>query len=192
MLKFISDTTWEEVFEEWRSREANNPGWVRTATEIKGWPDWEAWRRFTASQIGAEKRSWKIYEFTDPINDISAMLVGPYGGWQGRLPEKNKNSFEELLDIPGNYEFFRNHEAVASLAKKFPCSTEFIGLVREDNGKLVCLEGHHRATAVALAKKEGRKIDCKNIRIALARLSKDECQIFDEVLRRGTSKNPQE
>ena len=192
MLKFVKDTTWEEVFEGWRNREANNPGWIRTATEIKGWPDWESWRKFSAAQIDAENRSWKIYEFTDPIDDIPAMLVGPYGGWQGRLPEKNKNSFEELLAISESYEFFRNHAAVAALTKKFPCPTEFIGLVREDNGKLVCLDGHHRATAIALVKKERRKIDCKNIRIAITRLPKDECLILDEVLRRGTSKKPEE
>lgn len=190
MLKFLSDTTWAEVFEGWRSREANNPGWVCTATEIKGWPDWESWRKFTASQIGAEKRLWKLHEFTDPMNDIPEMLVGPYQGWQSKLPEKNKYSFEELLDIQENYEFFKKHSGVAALINNFPCPTEFIGLVREDNGKVVCLEGHHRATAVALAKKEGKKIDCKNIRIALTRLPKDECLILDEVLRRGTSKTP--
>ena len=191
MLKLVGDTTWKEVFEGWRGREANNPGWIRTATEIKGWPDWESWRRFSAAQIGAEKRSWKIYEFKDPINDIPAMLVGPYGGWQKKLPEKNKNSFEELLAISGNYEFFRNHDAVTALTKNFPCPTEFIGLAREDNGKVVCLEGHHRATAVALAKKEGKKINCENIRIAITQLSKNECSILDEVLRRGSSKNPE-
>jgi hypothetical protein len=191
MLKFIKDTTWAEIFEGWRSREANNPGWIRLATEIKGWPDWESWRRFSASQIGAENRLWKLYEFTNPMNDIPEMLVGPYGGWQSKLPEKNKYSFKELLDIPENYEFFKNHSAVRSLLKNFPCPTEFIGLVREDNEKIVCLEGHHRATAVALAKKDGIKIVCENIRIALARLPKDECSILDEVLRRGTSKNPE-
>lgn len=191
MLKLVKYTTWEEVFENWRNREAKNPGWIKTATEIKGWPDWESWRKFTASQISAEKRDWKIYEFTDPMNDIPAMLVGPYGGWQERLSEKNKNSFEELLSVPENYEFFKNHDAVAALIKNFPCPTEFIGLVREDNEKLVCLEGHHRATAVALAKKEGIKINCEHIRIAVARLPKDECGTLDEVLHRGTSKNPE-
>lgn len=189
MLKLVGDTTWEEVFEGWRGREANNPDWIRTATEIKGWPDWESWRRFTVAQISAGKRSWKIYEFTDSINDIPAMLVGPYGGWQTKLPEKNKNSFEELLAISGNYDFFKNHSGVTALIKNFPCPTEFIGLIREDNGKVVCFEGHHRATAMALAKKEGRKINCENIRIDLARLPKDECRLLDEVLRRGTSKN---
>ncbi|MFH2136382.1 MAG: hypothetical protein ABII19_01985 [Patescibacteria group bacterium] len=189
MLKFIGDTTWEEVFEEWRSREANNPGWIKTATEIKGWPDWESWRRFTASQIQAEKRVWKIYEFTDPMNDIPAMLVGPYGGWQEKLPEKNKNSFEELLAITKNYEFFKNHSGVQALTNNFPCPTEFIGLIREGNGKIVCLEGHHRATAVALAQKDGKEINCENIKIAAAQLPEDEHSILDEVLRRGTSKN---
>lgn len=104
--------------------------------------------------------------------------------------KKNKYSFKELLDIPENYDFFKNHSAVRSLLENFPCPTEFIGLVREDNEKIVCLEGHHRATAVALAKKKGIKIVCGNTRIALARLPKDECSILDEVLRRGTSRNP--
>jgi hypothetical protein len=191
MIEFIRNITWEEVFEGWRNREANNPGWIRTATEIKGWPDWESWRKFTASQIGAEKRSWKLYEFTDPMNDIPGMLVGPYGGWQDKLPEKNKYSFEELLDIPENYEFFKKHSVVNSLLKNFPCPTEFIGLTREDNGKIVCLEGHHRATAVALAKKKGKEINFGSVRIALAQLPKDECSVLDAALRRGSSKNPE-
>ena len=191
MLKFIKEITWAEVFEGWRNREAMHPGWIRTATEIKGWPNWESWRKFTASQIGAESRLWKLYEFTDPMDDISKMLVGPYGGWQSKSPEKNKYSFEELLDIPENYEFFKNHSVVSSLLKGFPCPTEFIGLAREDNSKIVCLEGHHRATAVALAKKEGGKISCGNIRIALAQLPKNECSVLDAALRRGSSKNPE-
>lgn len=88
MVKFIKEITWTEVFEGWRSREANNPGWIKTATEIKGWPDWESWRKFTASQIGAENHSWELYEFTDPMSEVPEMLVGPYGGWQSKLPEK--------------------------------------------------------------------------------------------------------
>jgi hypothetical protein len=191
MLKFIKETTWAKVFEGWESREASNPGWIRCATEIKGWPDWESWRKFSASQVGAENRAWQIYEFTDPINDIPKMLVGPYKGWQSKLPGKNKQSFEELLNIPENYEFFRKHSAIDSLLKNFPSPTEFIGLIRED-GRIVCLEGHHRATAVALAKKENRAIYFKGtIRIALAKLPKEEYLLLNAALERGSSQKPE-
>ncbi|MBU1292416.1 hypothetical protein KKH07_03030 [Patescibacteria group bacterium] len=191
-MKFIKDTSWENVFEGWREREANDPGWINCATQIKGWPDWESWRRFTASGIKAEKRSWQIFKFTDPINEISAMLVGPYSGWQSRLPEKNKFSFEDLINIPEKYEFFKKHDKVLSMIKDFPAPTEFIGLIRKDSGKIICLEGHHRAVAVALAKKQDKSIDFKKeIFIALAELPVVEISILDQVLKRGTSKNPE-
>ena len=82
MLTFIKPTTWEDVFQDWKNREGNDPGWIHCATVLKGWPDWESWRRFTAEQIKADEREWNLYELTDPLHDIPAMLVGPFTGWQ--------------------------------------------------------------------------------------------------------------
>ncbi|MFH1461221.1 MAG: hypothetical protein ABIF84_02270 [Patescibacteria group bacterium] len=192
-MKYIKDISWEQIFEGWREREANDPGWIHCATQIKGWPDWESWRRFSASQIRADERAWQIFEFTDPINEIPAMLVGPYSGWQARLPEKNKLSFEGLLNIPEQYEFFKKHDKVKSITENFPVASQFIGLIRQDSGKIVCLEGHHRAVAVALAKKQNQSIDFKGkISIVLAELAKTEIALLDKVLARGTSKNPKD
>jgi len=192
-MKFIADTTWSQIFEGWRQREENNPGWVRCATEVKGWPDWQSWRQHTANQIDAEQRQWQIFEFTDPINEIPAMLLGPYSGWQSRVTEKNKASFEDLLNLPEQYQHFSQYEPVLSILRGLPFATEFIGLIRDDNQQIVCLEGHHRATAVALAKKQGKQIDFSktSMTIALAHLSKEECHQLDEMLARGTTKNPE-
>jgi len=191
-MKFIKNTNWEKVFQGWKECEANDPGWIHCATQIKGWSDWESWRRFAASGINAEKRSWQIFKFTDPINEISAMLVGPYSSWQSRFSEKNKFSFEDLINIPEQYEFFKKHDKVLSMIKDFPAPTELIGLIRQDSGKIVCLEGHHRAVAVALAKKQDKSIDFKKgISIALTELPVVEISILDHVLKRGTSKNPE-
>lgn len=191
-MKYIKDTNWQEVFNGWREREANDPGWINCATKIKGWPDWESWRGFTASQIKAEQRKWQIFEFTEPINEIPAMLVGPYSGWQARLPEKNKLSFEDLINIPEQYEFFKNHDKVRSMMGNFPENSQFIGFLFQDSGKIVCLEGHHRAVAVALAKKQNQSIDFKGkITIALTELPAEEVSLLDQVLARGTSKNPE-
>jgi len=88
-MQLIKNTTWEEVFKKWKEREANEPGWINCATNVKGWPDWESWRRFSASQIKADKRDWQIFKLTDPINEIPEMLIGHYSGWQSRVFEKN-------------------------------------------------------------------------------------------------------
>ncbi|MBI2099404.1 hypothetical protein HYT45_03275 [Candidatus Uhrbacteria bacterium] len=192
-MKYVKNTTWEDVFKGWRDREANNPGWVHCATKIKGWPDWESWRRFTAKQIDAEDRKWQIFEFSNPMEEVSQMLIGPYSGWQSRVISKNSTTFQELLEIPEQYEHFSKHEGVISILNGLPFTTEFIGLLREDINKVVCVEGHHRATAMALAGQQKRQIDFNNhkITIALSRLPVKECYLFDELLKRGSSKNTQ-
>lgn len=192
-MKFLRDTTWEEVFNGWRGREASNPAWIACATKVKGWPDWESWRRFTASQIDAESRVWKIFKITDPMKEIQEMFIGPFSGWQSRIINKNNTTFRELIDIPEQYHHFSTHDGVVSILKGLPFTTEFIGILREDRDKIVLLEGHHRATAIAIVAKEKRQIDFENVNItmALARLPADECPMLDDILKRGTSKNIQ-
>ncbi len=187
-MHLLNNTTWGKVFDGWKQREANDPGWINCATKIKGWPDWESWRKFTVSQLDLENLSWQIFEFTDPINEIPATLIGPYTGWQSRVKEKNQNSFEDLLNISEQFDFFSKHDKVASMINSFPCPTEFIGLIRGDNDKIVCIEGHHRAVAVALAKKQNIPINLKETTIALARLEKDKINLLDKTLARGTTK----
>lgn len=188
MLRFIRPTTWEEIFQGWKQCEGNDPGWIHCATVLKGWPDWESWRRFTAEQIGASAREWNIYEFTDPMKEIPNMLVGPFTGWQSRLPTSNRHTFADLVRIQEQAEYFRAHERVVSMLKDFPPATMFIGLQLGD-GRVACIEGHHRATAVALAQLEGKEIDFGgSVQIALATFGSDEIGLLDRVLARGTSK----
>lgn len=189
-MNFIKDITWNTVFEGWRARESHNPGWIHCATVIKGWPDWESWRAFTASQIRASDRQWELYEFADPMNEISAMLVGPYSGWQSRMKEKNTGSFEDLLNIPEQLEVFSRQEGILGIMKGLPFSTELIGIIRDDKGKIVCIDGHHRAIAITLARRQGTLIDfaVSRVKIALTHLPIDECFLLDEMLKRGSSK----
>jgi len=188
-LIFIKNTTWQKIFDGWRKREANDPGWINTATKIKGWPDWKSWRRYTAAQFGAAKREWKIYKIANANKVVPAMLVGPYTGWQDRLPVKNISSFTEMLEISANYETFSKNDKVQSMIKNWPNGTQFIGVVRADNKKVVCIEGHHRATAVALAVKNEQPIKLSDdITIALCELSPGEEKLLGEALKRGSQK----
>lgn len=192
MLKHIQPTTWEEIFQDWKQREGNDPGWIHCATVLKGWDSWESWRRFTAEQIGASTREWNLFEFTDPMSEIPNMLVGPFTGWQSRLPAPNKHTFADLVRIPEQEVSFRAHEKVISMMKHFPPSTMFVGLRLEGTDRIVCIEGHHRATAVALATLDGKQIDFDGpAQIALATLKTNKIHLLDDVLARGSSKNPQ-
>lgn len=189
-MKLIRPITWSEIFEKWQEREASNPGWIECATKVKGWPSWESWRSFTAEQIDATKRKWQLYEFDNPMVEVPLMLLGPYSSWQDSLVNKNNTTFSELLEIPEQYNRFSKHQGVLSIMGGLPFKTELIGLVRKDKNKIVCLEGHHRATAIALTQKDGQVIDFSNcpVSIALAEIEIEECLLFDELLKRGTSK----
>ncbi|MBI4257310.1 hypothetical protein HY626_04625 [Candidatus Uhrbacteria bacterium] len=192
MLKRIRPTTWQEVFQDWKQREGNDPGWIHCATVLKGWESWEAWRRFTAEQIKASQREWAIFELTDPMSEIPSMLVGPFTGWQSRLPAPNKHTFADLVHIPEQELLFRAYEKVVSMMKNFPPLTTFIGLQIEGTDRIVCMEGHHRATAVAIAALDGKQIGFGgSVQIALATLKIDEHNLLDNVLARGSSKNVQ-
>lgn len=129
-----------------------------------------------------------MYEFTDPMAEIPAMLVGPYHGWQSRFPAANKHTFADLVRIPEQEAWARGHEKIASMMADFPSGTELIGLRRTDTGQIICIEGHHRATAVALAAKDGKSIVSTPIRIALADIRPDELGILDAMLARGSEK----
>jgi len=188
-LVFIKDATWDEVFDGWQSREASEPGWIECATKIKGWPDWKTWRQYTASGIKADSRKWTIYKIINPQEEIPQMLVGPYTGWQNRLPQKNVLTFAQMLDIPKNYKEMNQNDKVLGIANNFPSSTQFIGLKRQDTGQIVCFEGHHRAVAVALAGRDGRPINLSGeITLALADLETGEEKLLDETLVKGSQK----
>lgn len=189
-MKFIRDLTWPDVFGFWEVNEGTSPAWAKVAIEVKGWPDWRSWRMFTAHQLSLAGRTWKLYEIETPAATISAMLVGPYSGWQGRLPRPNVHTFADLVNIPEQYQHFSTNRNIQAMQNAFPVSAIMTALQRPD-GKLVCIEGHHRATAVALAQHDGRTMQFATWpQIAIAELSTADDGLLDTVLARGTTKEP--
>ena len=190
-MKLVKTTNWDEVFEGWASREERDPGWMECATKIKGWPDWRSWRGFSATMLGLQKKIWKVFEIENPLEEIPNMLVGPYTGWQKRHPNTNLFTFSELLEAPEEYEAWSKNPKILDIIAHFPSETQFIALLREDINKIVCIEGHHRAVALALAKKDGLKVNIDGAStLALANLEKDETTLLEKALKRGSTKDP--
>lgn len=181
--------TWDDVFADWKAREGSSPEWFKVATEVKGWPDWESWRMFTATQLDLPDRQWSLYEFSDPAEEISMSLIGPYSGWQARTQRQNETSFAELMDDPAQFAEWSSRKDIIQMGNTFPSPTTMIGLRRPD-GRIVLIDGHHRATAAALARKQGRTTVFGVVQIFLADLREDESGLLDRVLARGTTKEP--
>lgn len=185
----IKNIDWPTVWQSWVASEVNNPGWIKTATEVKGWPTWEAWRGFTVQQLRLDQRQWKLMQVEQPFLEVPKFLVGPFSGWQQRLPKPNAHSFADLTNIPEQYEEFTQHTKIGELQKHFPASTMFTGLFKP-SGEVVLIEGHHRALAIALAAHDGQEFPIANLTIAIAELGTDESTLLDEVLKRGSTKEP--
>ncbi len=121
---------------------------------------------------------------------LPEMLVGPFSGWQKFLPEKKKLSFREALEISEFFEQFSKHEKVLDFINNFHDDSQFRGLFRPDNQKIVCFDGHHRAVAVALAETLGKPIKfIGKITIALADFNLGEENLFHDILSRGRKIN---
>ena len=188
-MHFLKKTTWSDVFADWQEREATNPDWVTLAKE-KGWSDWKSWRLHTADQLDAKNREWSLFQFDDPIAKIPKILMGPYKGWQSRSTEPNTASFFDLLSIPANYQHFLQCEPVIEMRQDLPFATTLIGLRDTESGNIICLDGHHRCTAITIASMDGQQFDFSNapITIALCDITKKDLPILDTILSNGTEK----
>lgn len=181
-MKLISDTTWADVFAAWQAEEGADPAWQAEAL-ARGYSSWADWRGSVAtSKIDAANLTWQIFAFDNPQAEIPALLLGPFKGWQARVPNIAEATFTNLIDIPANFDYWSTNPKIQSLIDHFPSPTQFIAIRREDTGALVCLEGHHRATAVALAAKLGRPIVFGEVTIAIAQFPLKYCAVLDAVL----------
>ncbi|MBD3270827.1 hypothetical protein GF376_04855 [Candidatus Peregrinibacteria bacterium] len=189
-LSEIKDVSWEEAFDNWKSREMNpicRDDWIEVATKIKGWPDWESWRTYSANQFDAKNRKWKKFLINDPDTIIPNFQVGPFSGWQKDLPKTNTYTFKELIDLKPEYQ---THSRILKILENFPQPTEIIGAYIPEKNRIVCLEGSHRCAAIALAQHFNKNIIWTvKPAIVLTEFKQGEAEILDSILKTGSS-NP--
>lgn len=187
---YIAPISWKEVFAGWRDREEPNPSWTELARH-KGWPDWESWRTFTALQLSAADRPWRLLRLDAPNHTIPDWLIGPFPGWQRHCPKQNLTTFAELLSDKVYGEPFRSHSGIERIRAGLPFPTQYIGFQRADTGQVALIDGHHRACATALSVLNGAPIDWSGteVTIALTTLSHEETAGLPAILAQGTN-NP--
>ena len=119
-LKFIKDTTWDEVFNHWKRNEGKIKAWREFAVKEKGWKSWEEWRQYQASLYNARNRQWQIYEILKPNQVIPSFQVGPFPGWQQHYSQKEKNThtFKELVEQ--YYDWIKQNKGVQKKINNFP------------------------------------------------------------------------
>lgn len=184
-LKFLRSLSWEEVFADWQLRE-EDIDWLQVARQ-KGFASWGEWRRASMEQLGASNREWGRYRILDPWESVPNFRVGPYPAWQSKLPELVRNTpeftFVKLVnEVPG----YRSSDKVQGMMRDFPKNTTLIGILMPDSS-IVLLEGHHRATAIALAKIASIDLSLGELKIDLTKFSDSDVPLLDKKLARGTA-----
>lgn len=103
-----------------------------------------------------------MYKVTNPEIAIPKWFGGPFRGWQ-----KHYHSQAVTFKTLATRRAIQKHGYVLRLVKYFPRTTQLLGVIWR--GKIVVIEGMHRACAVALAARQGRKIKT-SVTIALTPL----------------------
>ena len=168
-MHFLSNTTWASVFAAWQREEGSDPAWQAFARE-KGFATWADWRGSAAAKLGVTSLDWQLFAFDNPQTEIPTLLLGPMKSWQSRVHNIEGATFNDLLTIPAEFDHWSTHPKILSIIANWPTPTQLIAVHALDTGHLICLEGHHRATAVALANRLGRAINFGEITIAIARV----------------------
>lgn len=166
-LKLLNSISWEEAFQKWYKREGTRKEWQEVAKE-KGFPDWKSWRESYYKTFNPTKLKWNLYEIS--LETIPKIFVGPYSSWAKYYKDRDKSTFKNICGkLQGN-------SKVEDILKNPPKKTEFIGAT--DGERIILIEGHHRASAIALAEKRNKIINTK-CNIVLAKIRKNE---FDNLL----------
>jgi hypothetical protein len=148
-LQLIRPLCWEEVFLFWYESEGKNPNWINLAKE-RGFASWADWRlKGYAERFQCAQANWGLYEIKNPGEVVSDWYGGPFRTWIERHYNGAKTkTFGELA----KQEDVFNHPGIKSMADNYPKDSIITALKLAD-GRIMVIEGSHRACALALMSK---------------------------------------
>lgn len=151
-IQIIRPLCWEEVFLFWYEAEGKNPDWINLARE-RGFASWVDWRlKGYAERFQCADAKWGLYEIEQPGELVSTWYGGPFRTWIDRHYGGVKTkTFGELA----NQEDVFNHPGIKAMVENYPNHSVVIAL-KLTNGRMVVIEGSHRACALALMTKNNQ------------------------------------
>jgi hypothetical protein len=180
-LKFIRETSWQQVLDEWRNREAGM-GW-EAVYEPRGFKTWDEWRAKHYSALGLPTRSWRQYQVDHSEAVIPGMWAVAYSGWRRYYPAGlTQARFADIVkhpDLPDNGK-------VKVLLENFPLETTVIAVKCGDD--LALFEGMHRAATIALLASRGQAVKTKLI-VALTEFDGSERDLFEKAITQKSESN---
>lgn len=173
-FSFMRSIAWQEIFDSWRSDEAQQQRWVEHYKN-RGFDSWDEWRGRHVAPLKLDAREWFLYRITKPLESVPQFFGGPFKSWKKEhYGDSDALTFAELAassKIDAN-------EVVNELVANFPSPTMLIGLWQKD--RIIIGEGMHRCCALALAARRGLSIN-PEATIALADFSGDEISSLEQV-----------
>lgn len=142
-FKLTGPIQWPEVFEAWKKGEARQETWKRHWEE-RGFDSWDEWRIEYARPFRPETLKWFLYEIADPLKELPEIYAVPSKSWIEKAygGEKTK-PFKNIADEP----IIKDNDKIIAIQNDFPKVTMLTGLLC--GGKIVLVEGMHRAAALA-------------------------------------------
>lgn len=158
-MNLIRSCAWEEVFLFWYQNEGQNPNWIQLAKD-RGFSSWADWRiNGYARRFECADTEWGLYEIENPSEIISTWFGGPFRTWIERF--YNGEITKSFADLASHAEIV-SHSGVRSMVGQYPDATVITALELSD-GRMMIIEGMHRACALALMAKEGHPYQGKLI-----------------------------
>lgn len=173
--------TFDEVFKIWLDNEVpivEGRDLLTFVQQEKGFSSITEWRLATALKLGLDKLSWRLEILPSPEQNLAKIIIGPFKGWSKFFDNKLTTTFDDAMQIPEFLEWCKTHDRVVPLSEKFPHPTSLI-VLRKPSGELICIEGGHRACAVAYANKIGNPISFEPTDVTIAVADIDESKISE-------------
>lgn len=174
VVKINEKVNYNDVIDLWVQ---NEKGVWDEFAKNRGYDSVREWRESYLENFGLlGLDNWFEAEVKDLVEFMKNLYIGPYNGWRDYYRNDRDNAtFLGNLDKPRGIEekgSIRENLKVQNFVKKFKDSAELIAVY--DGVKFCLIDGHHRASALAVMIDEGKDVRGISVHLKLLDLSRDQ------------------